>query len=82
MSTVSKCCSCGKVTWGVLIATAITLLVVGILASQTNPSIVLSQSGTKAMLAVGGTVLGLYLLFVTTCRCRETDGWLNRRFGF
>lgn len=89
MSTVSKCCSpwiptstCGKVTWGILGAAAITLLVIGILAAQPTPAIALSHSGAQAMMGIGGAILGLYVLNVACCRCREVDGWLNRKFCF
>lgn len=87
MSTVSKCCSpwvptstCGKVTWGVLGIAAITLLVTGILASQSSSAVGLSHSFAQARMGVGGAILGLYALNVLTCRCRETDGWLNGRY--
>jgi predicted exporter len=87
MSTVSKCCSpwvptssCGKVTWGILVSAAITLLVIGILASQSI--VTLSPPGAQVMMGVGGTILGLYVMNVLCCRCPDKDGWLKGKCCF
>lgn len=82
MSTISKCCSpwvpttpIGKVTAGILVSGAIALLVVGILAAQSK--IAIPPPGAQAMMGVGGAIVGLYVMQVLCCRCRETDGYFN-----